>query len=71
MLNRKKAEQKGKDYYMSERSFGAFSRSIPLDFESDSNAVDAKFDHGFLKIQIKKPAEIRTKSKEIPVKSGN
>ena len=68
---KKEAEQKGKDYYLSERSFGAFSRIIPLDFEPDSNVVDAKFDHGVLKIQIKKPAEIRTKSKEIPVKSGN
>lgn len=68
---KKEEEQKGKDYYVSERSFGAFTRNIPLDFEPDQHAVDAKFDHGVLKIQIKKPAEIRAKAKEIPVKSGN
>ena len=68
---KKEAEQKGKDYYVNERSFGAFSRIIPLDFEPDSNTIDAKFDHGVLKIQIKKPAEIQSKAKEIPIKSGN
>ncbi len=68
---KKEAEQKGKDYYVSERSFGAFSRTIPLDFEPASDAIDARYDHGVLKILVKKPAEIRAKAKEIPVKTAS
>ena len=67
---KKEEEQKGKDYFVSERSYGAFSRSIPLEFEPASDAIDARFEKGVLRITVKKPAEIRSKSREIPVKSN-
>ncbi len=66
---KKEEEQKGKDYYLSERSFGAFSRVIPLDFEPASDAIDARFEKGILRITVKKPAEVLSKSCEIPVKT--
>jgi HSP20 family protein len=65
---KKETEDKGKDYYLSERSFGAFSRAIPLAFEPTSDAIDARCDQGILRITIKKPADIRAKAYEIPVK---
>jgi len=64
---KREAEQKGKDFYLTERSFGAFQRVIPLDFEPDSKAVDARFEKGVLKVSVKKPAELTVKKQQIPV----
>jgi HSP20 family protein len=63
---KREAEQKGKDFYLTERSFGAFQRVIPLDFEPDSKAVDARFEKGVLKVSVKKPAELTVKKQQIP-----
>ncbi len=65
---KKETEQKGKDFYVMERSFGAFNRVVPLDFEPDSKTIDAHFEKGVLKVSIKKPAEIVAKAKQIPVR---
>jgi HSP20 family protein len=67
---RRETEQKGKNFYMMERSFGSFNRIIPLDFEPDSKAVDAQFDKGVLKVTVKKPAELSVKTQQIPVRSA-
>ena len=64
---KRETEQKGKDFYLTERSFGAFQRIIPLDFEPDSKAVEAHFEKGVLKVNVKKPAEIAVKKQQIPV----
>jgi len=64
---KRESEQKGKDFYLTERSFGAFQRIIPLDFEPDSKAVEAHFEKGVLKVNVKKPAEIAVKKQQIPV----
>jgi HSP20 family protein len=63
-------EEKKKNYHVSERSYGSFSRSIPLPFEADANKVSAKFDKGVLHIAIPKPPEAASKSAKIPVKTG-
>jgi HSP20 family protein len=65
---KKESEQKGKDFYVMERSFGSFHRTVPLDFEPDSKAIDAHFEKGVLKVSIKKPDEIMAKAKQIPVR---
>ena len=65
---KKESEQKGKDFYVMERSFGSFHRTVPLDFEPDSKAIDAHFEKGVLKVSIKKPAEMMAKAKQIPVR---
>ncbi len=67
---KREAEQKGKDFFIMERSFGSFHRVVPLDFEPDSKTVDAQFEKGVLKISIKKPAELAVKTQQIPVRAA-
>jgi HSP20 family protein len=47
-------EVKEKNYYRSERVFGNFKRCFTLPSEVDSEKVEAKFEDGVLKINIKK-----------------
>ncbi|NMB80603.1 MAG: Hsp20/alpha crystallin family protein [Ignavibacteria bacterium] len=51
---KKEEEAKDKNYYRSERVFGSFKRCFTLPTEVDSEKVDAKFEEGILKINIKK-----------------
>ena len=61
-------EDKGKDYYKVERSYGSFSRSIPLPAEVDTNKADAKFKKGVLSITLPKTAKAISETKKIAVK---
>jgi HSP20 family protein len=63
-------EEKGKDYHVSERSYGMFERSMDLPFKPESSKVDAKFEKGVLKVTINKPAEVQTLTQKIPVKAA-
>lgn len=63
-------EERKKNYHVSERSYGSFSRAIPLPFEADPGNVTAKFDNGVLHIAIPKPPEAAAKTAKIPVKGG-
>ena len=67
---KKEIERKDQNWHYLERNFGSFQRTIPLDFEPDANAVDARFEKGVLHVTVKKPAEIAAKAKTIPVRSG-
>lgn len=62
-------DEKGKDFHISERSYGLFERSMELPFRPESAKVDAKFDKGVLKITINKPAHVQTLTQKIPVKA--
>ena len=60
-------EDKGKDYYMVERSYGAFARSLQLPAGVDPNAIKASLDKGVLKVSMpKRMADV----KKIPVKAA-
>ena len=61
-------EDKGKDYYRMERSFGYFSRVVPLPEGIDAAKVDAKFKNGVLKITLPRTEEAKSKIKKIAVK---
>jgi HSP20 family protein len=63
-------EDKGKNYHVSERRWGSFSRTIALPFDADPNDVDAKFEKGVLHIAVKKPPSVSAKAAKIPIKSG-
>lgn len=62
-------EDKGKDYYRMERSYGSFSRTIPLPFEVETNKVEAKFKKGVLSITLPKTAKAVAETKKIAVKA--
>jgi HSP20 family protein len=58
------SEQKEKNVYRSERSFGSFKRCFTLPSEVDSENVDAKFEDGILHIQLKK-LELKSKREKL------
>ncbi len=61
-------EEKGKEFRMVERSYGSFMRTIPMPYDVDPEAVDAKFEDGVLKLILPKPAEARHETKKIEIK---
>lgn len=61
-------ENKGKDYYKVERSYGTFQRSIPLPQGLDLDHVDAIFKKGLLTITVPRLADAQLGIKHIPVK---
>ncbi len=62
-------EEKRKDYYRMERSFGSFSRTIPLPAEIDTDKVKADFKKGVLTVTLPKTAKAIKETKKIPVKA--
>ena len=63
-------EEKNKNYYVSERSYGSFTRSVTLPFDPDPKNVSAQFDKGVLHIVVPKPPEAAAKAAKIPVKAN-
>lgn len=63
-------EDKGKDYYRMERSYGSFSRTIPLPSEIDMDKVKAEFKKGILTVTLPKTEKAIKETKKIPVKTG-
>ena len=59
---KQEAERKDRNVYVMERSYGAFQRIIPLDFEPDPKSIDARFEKGLLTITVKKPPELVAKT---------
>lgn len=63
-------EQKGKDFYRKERSFGSFRRVLPIPGEVDESKIEASFRKGILHIDLPKSAEAQKKVKHIDVKAA-
>jgi HSP20 family protein len=63
-------EEKRKGVFMSERSYGAFYRTIPLPPGVDPDKAEAKFKRGVLTVTLPKSAEAQARVKRIPVKSA-
>ena len=63
---REHSEQKGEDWYFSERSFGTFSRSFRLPSDADGDAAEANLKDGVLTIDVPKvKSEAKSKSVKI------
>lgn len=63
-------EEKGRSYYFSERSFGAFQRAFRLPSDAEVDAITADSEHGVLTIHIPRlPVEKRPERK-IKIKSA-
>jgi HSP20 family protein len=61
-------EDKGKDYYHMERSYGAFARTVPLPAEVDTGKAEAAFRKGVLNIRLPKTTRAMEEKKKISVK---
>ncbi len=68
-----KAEKKQEEvseeatYYVSERSFGEYSRSISLPFHVDADKTSATLRNGLLEIRLPKAEEAKSKHIEVKV----
>jgi HSP20 family protein len=63
-------QDKDKNWHVVERSYGSFSRAIPLPFDPDPTKVEAKFDKAVLHIHLPKPAEVAKKQQKIEIKKA-
>jgi len=64
-------EEKKENYYRMERSYGSFSRSIPLPREMvDTEKAEATFKEGVLTITLPKVPEAQVVSRHIPIKQA-
>lgn len=60
------ADDKGVRFYRTERSYGAFSRSLRIPTAVDEKLITATFKHGLLTIVLPKTAE--TRGQAIPIR---
>jgi HSP20 family protein len=60
-------EKKDKDYYISERRYGSFSRSFRVPDSVNEDRVSAKFENGVLSIHLPKYAKPKRRPKSIQV----
>lgn len=63
-------EEKKKGYYLAERSYGSFYRSIPLPPGVDSEKAEAQFKKGVLTVSLPKTPEAQAKVRKIEVKAS-
>ena len=63
-------EEKNENYYLSERSYGAFERSLRLPDTIDESKVEAKFDKGVLKVTAAKKPEAVKAERKIEIKKS-
>jgi HSP20 family protein len=62
-------EEKEKDFYRVERSYGSFQRTLSLPEDADNSAIGAKFSKGVLTVNIPRKATSKSETKRIPISS--
>ncbi len=63
-------EEKQKDYYRRERSYGAFERSFEVPDTVEIEKIEANFSKGVLKLLLPKKVEAQKPAKKIEVKAA-
>jgi len=63
-------EDKDKNFYYMERSYGSFCRVIPLEAEIESGKAEASFKNGILDIKIPKNQSAKTKGTKVSIKTS-
>jgi HSP20 family protein len=63
-------QEEKKGYYLSERSYGAIYRTIPLPPGVDGEKAEASFKNGVLTIRLPQTPEAKARVKHIEVKNG-
>ncbi len=62
-------EEKAKNYYASERRYGAFQRSFQIPSGVDADKIGASFQKGVLMVTLPKTPEAQTKEKKIAIEA--
>lgn len=63
-------EQREKDYFLSERRYGAFQRSFRVPEGVETDKIDATFTKGLLTVKLPKTAAAQKAEKKIAVKAA-
>jgi len=63
-------EEKKKDYYVRERSYGSFERSFQLPDSVDAEKIDATFKKGVLTVTLPKKPEAQGTTRKIDIKAA-
>lgn len=63
------SEEKRRNYYHSERAYGAFSRTIPLPCEVEEDNVEAKFKKGVLTVHLPKSQSAKEHERKISIQA--
>lgn len=63
-------QEEKKGYYLSERSYGAIWRTIPLPPGTDGSKAEATFRNGVLTVRLPQTPEAQARVKHIEVKAG-
>lgn len=63
-------EEKRQDYYLSERRYGAFTRSFRVPEGVDADKVEARFSKGVLTVTLPKTMEAQRQEKKIEIKAA-
>ena len=63
-------EEKEKDHYLSERSFGSFQRTFALPQDADLDKIYTEFKKGVLRVHLPKSSEAKAKTRKIEVNTG-
>ena len=63
-------EEKKKDYYLNERSFGSFQRALQVPAGIDADKIEANFKKGVLTVMLPKTAEAQKAEKKITIKAA-
>jgi HSP20 family protein len=67
---REEMEEKKKDYYLRERSYGSFQRSFELPDSVDADKIEANFKKGVLSVKLPKKVEAQKPAKKIEDRIG-
>ncbi|MBT4042879.1 MAG: Hsp20/alpha crystallin family protein [Rhodospirillaceae bacterium] len=60
-------EEEGKNYYFSERTYGAFSRTFRLPADAEDASIEASVKDGVLTLHIPKRKEAEASKRQIPI----
>ena len=63
-------EEKKKDFYLSERRYGSFQRSLAVPAGVDADRIEANFKNGVLTVTLPKTPRAQKSEKRIPVRQG-
>lgn len=67
---RSQHEEKGKTFFFSERTFGAFQRSFRVPDDVDGSNIGAEFANGVLTLTLPKLASAQSEKRKINVRAG-
>ena len=67
---KREAEEKGEDFYRSEREYGSFYRSVPLPEGAKIEDVKATFTDGVLEVSVPLPARPEAKMRKVEIQES-